>query len=403
MPQFVYKARNASLQTIEGEVFAETETEALARIDEMGCCPVWIREKEVEVREAKVTPLSERASHRDITVFTRQLAGLVKSGVPILRALRTVRDQSANPRFRQVVASLEETVREGRMLSEAMARHQGVFPDLYVSLVRSGESAGILDVILLRLAEARDKEEEVRKKLQAAMAYPMLVLIVGLITVFVMVTFFLPKITGFFRNFATLPLPTRILIHISDGFRHYWVWALVPIILSYAMFRRVTSGGKGRMLLDLFKLNLPIVGSFILESNIARFSRTMSLLINSGITIERSLALSAETMTSSVLKAEMLDVRRMTVHQGRPVAAGLKEAKHFPAYAQNMAAVGEESGRLDESMADVASFYEREVERRVAIATSLIEPLLILCVGGVVGFIVFAMMLPIFAMSQAVR
>ncbi|MEI6218742.1 MAG: type II secretion system F family protein, partial [bacterium] len=389
MPHFAYKARSAELQTIEGELVAETEVQALARLEEMGYCPVWVREKErVEITVARV-PLRERIPQRDVTIFTRQMVGLTKSGVPILRALRTVREQSTNARFRAVLVSLEETVRDGRMLSEALSKHPRVFPQLYVNMVRAGESAGILDVILLRLAEAMEREEEVRRKLQAAAAYPLLVLAVGAVTVFVVVTFFMPKIAGMFKN-VDLPLPTAILIGFSDVVRATWKWVLIPAVLFVLIFRRVTSGGKGRMYLDRIKLGLPVVGVFILQADIARFARTMSLLINAGITAEKSLALSADTLVNTVLRAEIEEVRRMTVQQGRSIASGLKVAAHIPVYLQSMAAVGEEGGRLDESFADVAFYYERELERQIGILTSMVEPILILAVGGVVGFIVFA-------------
>jgi type II secretory pathway component PulF len=401
MPHFAYKARSAELQTIEGELVAETEVQALARLEDMGYCPVWVREKErAEITVARV-PLRERIPQRDVTIFTRQMVGLTKSGVPILRALRTVREQSTNARFCAVLVSLEETVRDGRMLSEALSKHPRVFPQLYVNMVRAGESAGILDVILLRLAEAMEREEEVRRKLQAAAAYPLLVLAVGAVTVFVVVTFFMPKIAGMFKN-VDLPLPTAILIGFSDVVRATWKWVLIPAILLVLIFRRVTSGGKGRMHLDRIKLRLPVVGVFILQADIARFARTMSLLINAGITAEKSLALSADTLVNTVLRAEIEEVRRMTVQQGRSIASGLKVAAHIPVYLQSMAAVGEEGGRLDESFADVAFYYERELERQIGILTSMVEPILILAVGGVVGFIVFAMMLPIFEMSRAI-
>lgn len=402
MPHFSYKARNSELKTLEGDIVAENEAAALARLEAMGYTPVWVREKErAEVREPRV-PLRERVPQREVTVFTRQMIGLIKSGVPILRALHTVREQCTNPRFSAVLANLEEDVRNGGMLSDALARHPRVFPLLYVNMVRAGESAGILDVILLRLAQAREREDEIRRKLQAAAAYPVLVLAVGVVTVFVVLTFFMPKIAGMFGSMKDLPLPTAILIGISEKVRAYWLWVLIPVLLAVAIFRRTTSGGKGRMLVDRAKLQLPVLGKFFLQADIARFSRTMSLLINAGIPIEKSLTLSADTMGNVLLRAEIDEVRKTAVQQGRSVAFGLKNSKHIPPYLQSMAAVGEEGGRLDEAFVDVASYYECELERQIGIITSLIEPILILLVGSVVGFIVFAMMLPIFALTRSI-
>ncbi len=402
MPRFAYRAKVGPEKTIEGELTADNEKAALARIESMGYCPVWVREHEKGRDEPGQRLLLERIGRRDTGIFTRQLAGLLKSGVPILRSLRTVRDQTSNGRMRRTVGLIEDEIRDGKMLSDALSMHPGAFSQLYVNMVRSGESGGVLDVILLRLADAYDKEEELRGKLRSALAYPTLVLIVGAVTVFVMMTFFLPRIADLFRNFHDLPLPTRMLIRASDLCKHYWLWAVVPLVLVLSIFKRFATGSRGRLLVDKMKLGLPLAGEFIMQSEIARFARTLSLLIESGIPVERGLALSAGTVNNSVLRREIEQVRESTVSQGMSVAAGLKNAPFFPEYARNMIAVGEESGRIEESLKDVAQYYEREVDRRVVVATSLIEPILILVVGAIVGFIALAMMLPVFAITRAI-
>jgi type II secretory pathway component PulF len=401
MPKFLYKAKDGPEKTIDGELIAESRETALAVIEEMGYTPITVKEKGLDEDSLGRLPF-RRISTRDINVFTRQLAGLLKSGVPILRALRTVGEQSENVRFRRVVGEIEATVRDGAMLSAALAKHPRLFTELYVNMVRSGESAGVLDTILLRLADAREKEEDVRRKVSAALAYPSLVLVVGFVTVFVMLTFFLPRISDMFRSFSDLPMPTKILIGISDFCSKYWKAGLLPLILLIAILKRITSGGAGRGMVDSFKLRLPLAGKLIREAEVARFARTLSLLVEAGIPVERGLALSAATMNNSVLREEIDKVRRRTIEQGASIANGLRDASNFPSFARNMIAVGEESGRIDESLADVASFYEKEVDHSIALATSLIEPVLILLVGGVVGFIVFAMLLPIFAVTQSV-
>jgi len=279
MPTFVYRAKNGPVETVDGQLLAETESAALLKIENMGYSPVWIKEEEQAATSEGRTLSLRKIGQRDINIFTRQLAGLIKSGVPILRALRTVKEQSINRRFHTVVDDLESSVRDGKMLSDALSRHSNVFPELYVNMIRAGESAGVLDTILLRLAEAREKEEEIRKKVQSAMAYPMLVLVVGLLTIFVMVTFFLPKITDLFRNFSEVPLPTQILITVSDFCSDYWRIAIVAIVLLVAVVRRLTTGGNGRAVMDAFKLRLPVVGAFLKHADIARFARTFSLLV----------------------------------------------------------------------------------------------------------------------------
>lgn len=401
MPRYVYRAKSGPSNTLEGELFAENERVALGKIEGLGYCPVWVREKDSGKHSS--SPGSVRGIRtRDVNVFTRQLAGLIKSGVHILKALRIAREQCAGRGLQRLVSTLEDDVRDGHMLSESLAKYPSVFPAMYVNMVRSGESGGILDVILLKLAESRDREEEIRGKVRSALAYPALVLVVGIVTVFILVTFFLPKIVNLFRHFSDLPWPTRILIAISDFCGNHWIWIVVPLVLVAAVFQRMASGSTGRKFVDTLKLRIPLAGGLILKSEVARFARTFSLLIEAGIPVERGLTLSGGAMNNAVLRHEIEQVADQAVRQGSQVADGLRTATHFPDYARSMIAVGEEGGRMDETLADVAQFYEREVERSIVTITSLIEPILILFVGALVGFIAMAMMLPIFAVTQAV-
>jgi len=382
---------------------AENQGAVVGRLEEQGYSPVWIREGTAGEKPARSSAFAfGGVRRRDINIFSRQMAGMLKSGVPILRAIRTVREQTPNKRFAGVIGEIEASVRDGNMLSEAMSRHPAIFSRLYVNMVRAGESAGTQDAMLLRLAEAGEREEEVRRKVKGAMAYPALVVAVGVATVFVMLTFFMPRIISFIKDFSNLPMPTRILIGLSNACAKYWKWALIPLVVVALVIRRLTSGGSGRRLADMAKLKTPVFGKFVIEVEIARFARTMSLLVGSGLPMERALALSEETMNNVILKADVENIRKSAVEQGMSVAVGMKRAAFIPAMVTTMTAVGEESGRLDEAMADIAAFYEREVERKVMLVTTLIEPVLILLVGGMVGFIALALMLPIFSMSRSV-
>jgi len=363
------------------------------------------KDKEKDAGTAIGGIFGRRIAQREITVFTRQLASLIKSGVPILKALYTISEQTENPAFRKVIKDFENTIRDGSLLSEALQKYPALFSQLYVNMVRSGESGGVLDTILIRLAESREKEEEVRRKVQAATAYPALVVIVGIITVMVLLVFFLPRITGIFKDygFSKLPLPTRMIIGVSDFFSHSWYWFLLVIGLLYAVFKRMAALEKGRTMIDRLKLRTPLAGKFIIQSEIARFARTLSLLIQAGIPIEKALTLSGSVLNNSVLRDEVEEIRKGTVTNGMSVSAGLRKARYFPPFVANMAAVGEEGGKLDESMTEIALFYEKEVEQRSRVTTSLLEPILILVVGLVVGIIVAAMLLPIFELSTVVR
>lgn len=400
MPTFAYKAKNGPDKTVEGELIAESRATAIARIDAMGYSPVWIREKQQESGKGRGF-WERRISERDITVFTRQLASLTRSGVPILKALSTIGEQTENYRLARVIQTLEDTVRDGDMLSAALAQHPSLFPEIYINMARSGEAGGVLDTVLNRLADARDKNDELRRRIQAAMAYPTLILAVGIGTVFVLLTFFMPQVIDLFKDYRNLPLATRALIGISNFFSHYWYWIALVCFLIMAVLWRLAAMEKGKTFIDRIMLHAPFISRFVRLADIARFGRTLSLLINTGIPVDKALALSGATLNNTVLRDEIEKVRHDTVQQGMPLSAGLKRSRYFPALVANMAAVGEEAGRLDESLAEVASFYEKELDQRSRLAASLIEPILILVVGAVVGFIVSAMLLPIFEIGKA--
>ncbi len=399
MPKFEYRAKKGPGRTVEGELDAESEADAVSAVTAMGYSPIRVSRKEdLEKKGSRL--FGSLITRRHVTVFTRQLAGLTKSGVPILKALSIIGNQTANKRFKRALEGVGRKVRDGRMLSEGLADYPQQFPELYINMVRAGETGGVLDVVLERLAETREREEETRRKVQAAIAYPVLIVSVGVFTVFVLLAFFLPKVLALFEDREDLPLPTEILLGVSSFFSDYWLWMLAVAALFFALLRRFASMEQGRSFVDGLKLRLPLVGQFVLKSQIVRMARTLALLIESGIAIDKAMELSANAIENEVLKQEMLDVKDSTVRHGTSFADGLRDAEHFPAFVGNMSSVGEEAGRLEQSLVEVADFYEREVEHQSKLATSLLEPALILVVGGIVGFIVAAMLLPIFQLGS---
>jgi type II secretory pathway component PulF len=399
MRTFVYRAKHGPVRIVEGELAAESHAAALAALDARGYTPIWIREQEAEPRR-RAFWRGSRITTRDITILTRQLGSLIRAGVPILRALSTVSEQTDKGRLRRVIQDIQSTVRDGGMLSDALVKFPALFSELYVNMVRAGESAGVLETILQRLSDAREQEEDTRRKVQGALAYPVLVLSVGLMTVFVLLAFFLPRVASLFQEYRQLPLPTRALIATSRFFEVYWPWMASLAVLAVAVFHRLAAMEKGRAVVDRLRLAIPLLGQFVRLADISRFARTLSLLLGAGIPIDKALALGTATMRNAVFREELETVRRETVEQGQPLSAGLKRAAHIPTFVANMVAVGEESGHLEESLAEVAAFYEKEFEQLSRLATSLLEPSLILVVGGIVGFIVSAMLLPIFRIGM---
>jgi type II secretory pathway component PulF len=402
MPTFFYKAKQGPEKTVEGEIVAESRPAAMARLERMGCSPFSL--EEVAGRRSATAGARRRIRGRDITIFTRQLAGLLRAGVPILRALTTIQQQTENAAFQAILLEVSGSVRDGRTLSESLARHPALFPELFVNMVRSGESAGMLDEILMRLAEARESDDELRARVTGAIAYPALVLAVGIVSVFVILTFFLPKIMHLFDGMTqALPLPTRIVMGISGLFSQYW-WLMILVVGAGAwLVWRSLRTPEGRLALDSTLLRLPVIGDFARDTDVVRFARTLSLLVKAGISVDRALALSGNTLVNRKLRAAILAAADETVRQGATIADGFRRRPEIPAFVTNMVAVGEESGHLDEALLEVAAFYQRELDRDLRLVTTLLEPVLILVVGVVVGFIIFAMLLPIFQIGQAVR
>jgi general secretion pathway protein F len=404
MPTFLYRAKDGPARTLEGELEADSRGAALLAVDAMGYSPVWVREIDGPRRTRRRRLLrNRRVRRRDVTLFTRQVASLTRAGVPILRALATIANQTESARFAKVVRDVESTIRDGSMLSEALAKFPKLFPQLYINMVRSGESGGILDTILTRLTDAREREDEMRRKVQAATAYPLLIITVGIGTVFVLLTFFLPRVLDLFKDFEKLPFATRLLIGISETCSTNWHWILIFVLLFIAVLRRIAAGDKGKSFFDAMKLRLPLIGVFLRQSDVARFARTLALLIEAGIPIDRALLLARNTLHNAVLREEIDQIHNSTVRQGMPLSDGLRRSSLFPPLVSNMAAVGEEGGRLDEALFEVAQFYEKEVEQQSRLAMSLLEPILILVVGAIVGLIVAAMLLPIFELSTTLQ
>ncbi|MCK4881424.1 MAG: type II secretion system F family protein, partial [Candidatus Omnitrophica bacterium] len=305
--------------------------------------------------------------------------------------------QTENHSLRIVVDDLKQQVKDGKTLSEGMRRYPKIFNNLFLSMVQSGEQGGVLDEVLYKIAEHREKEQQMRRKIQSALAYPMVMLVVGIGTVFVMLTFFMPKFIGIFEKMKReLPLPTKALINTSHFMSEHWMWFIFAFVFVFVLFGRSRPGGKKKFLFDLIKLHTPLIKQFIRDAEIAKFCRTLGMLLKNGLPVYESLTLATNTLDNEALRKQLEVTGKEIVNQGATLSASLGKVKIFPNFAINMIAVGEEGGKLEGALSGVAEAYEKEVEQSISVMTSLLEPLLILVIGGIVGFIVFAMLLPIF-------
>ena len=341
-----------------------------------------------------------RVSAGQLVVSTRQLATLVKAGMPLLRALRTVSDQLEPGRLQQIFVVITSDVEAGAKLSEALSRHPKEFLPFYVNMIRAGEVGGLLDEILRRLAELLEKQQRIRQQVRSALMYPAFVMIAALSILVILMVFVVPTFLGMFTELGSaLPLPTRILVAVCDAIRLGWWWVALLLAGGTALLRTAMRTDTGKRLLDRLVLRLPVVGSLVHRLLIARFARTLGTLLSSGVPILAALETVRLTVFNSVLGDALKDLEQH-LKAGESLARPMELSRAFPPLVSRMVALGEETGQLDQMFAQIADSYEEEVAIQLGGLTQLLEPLLIVLVGGVVGFIVVAMFLPLLSLTK---
>lgn len=405
MPRYIYKAKKGPQELLEGTVDAETYNEAINKLAKQGYFPVSLQEeKEASLAAEKSTPFKRRKIRRlDISTFTRQISELLGSGVPLLQGLEVLSQQSTNKSFKLVIDDLSKTIQEGSTFSDALAKYPKLFSNLYVSITRSGELGGKLEYALGRLAGFMEKEDEMVSRVQQALAYPALMCTVGALTIIILMTVVVPRLVTMFTDIGqALPLPTQILIGISTFLTKYWWLVLFALIFAVYSVKRRLKSTEGRLALDAYLLKLPVVGPLINILEIARVSRTLATLLDSGIAILPALDSVVTTVQNQVIRAELVEGRDQ-VREGVSLGKSLKDAKNIPPYVVNMISVGEESGKLESVLFRVAASYELQADKAIRIFMTLLEPILILVMGFIVGFIVISMLLPIFQFNIMIR
>jgi len=415
MPVYSYVALNSEGKEVKGTLEAENPTLAAARIREMGYFPTRIKEQRLPTAKKEKgsalqmqikIPGFNRVGGKHLTEFTRQLATLIDAGLPLVRSLQILRDQTKPGPLRDIIVDLIERIEGGSTFSEALANHPRTFSKLYVNMVKAGEVGGVLEVVLNRIAEFMEKEMSLRRKIRGAMIYPIAVAVVASGIVSFILTFIIPTFKKMFAEFggvgANLPLPTRILIAASDFVKTKRYLGFAGIIFIIIVFKLITRIQKGKYLVDFIKLKLFIFGPIFLKTAIARFARTLGTLISSGVPILQALAIVKETSGNEVISRAMVKVHD-SIREGESIAKPLEEAKVFPPLVVNMVGVGEETGALDTMLIKVADAYEEEVDTAVAGLASILEPLLLIGMGVVVGFIVISLFLPLIKIAMMIH
>lgn len=341
-------------------------------------------------------------NRKAIVVFTRQLATLLKAGIPLLRSLQTLRDQLEPGRFKHIVTALADDVEGGVSFSEGLAQYPACFPEFYVNMIKAGELGGMLDEILRRLAEFLEKQQKLRDRVQSALMYPIFIMVAAVVILGILMAFVVPTFIKMFAELGSaLPLPTRILVAVSHGCQRGWplvLLAIVGLAVGSAAFVRWP---PGRLFVDRVKLKLPLFGPLIERIAVARFARTLGTLLTSGVPILGALETSRATVGNELM-AQALDAVHERIKAGETVARPMEDSGVFPPLVVRMVALGEETGQLDKMLVQIADNYEEEVDVQVAGLTQLLEPVLIVGMGLVVGFIVISMFLPLFSLARLI-
>lgn len=402
MARFAYRAKDQTLRLVEGTIEADNEATAISRLSTQGIYPLLLSEV-TTTGAPKRRNQPARVSARTLAYATHQLADLIGGGLPLLSALNLLAKQTEQPALARTIEALADAVRDGRSLSDALADHPQMFPPLYRSMVRAGEAAGGLEQALTRLAELGEHEAELRSRVISASAYPLFVLCVAVTMMIFLIAYVIPKLSlVFIETGQLLPLPTRILLSVSQLFTHWWWALLLGLGVAVMSARQWYSSALGKALVDRMVIRVPAFGMLVRKLETARFARNLGTMVGQGVPILQALDVVATNMANNTLRTAILNVRD-AVREGSTLATALAETGQFPVFVSNMVAVGEESGTVDAALSKIGTNYEREVDRVITSLTTVLEPVLLVVVGGIVMFIVLAMLLPVFQIGLVVQ
>ena len=402
MASYAFKAVDLAGLPARGEVEADSKQAVADQLRERGLVVLDIADqaKSLDIN----LELFQRVKARDLTVMTRQLATMVSSGMTILRALYVLEAQTESKLLAAALLGVRKDVEAGLALSDALERHPKAFSPLYVAMVRSGETGGMLEDALQRIAHQLERDDSLRRQVRAAMIYPGVIVSFAILILIALVAFIVPVFEKVFKDFGgKLPAITKLTVGVSHAFTSYWYLIIAGVILAAVGFHRWRKSDWGRPQWDAFRLRIPFrIGDIVQKVSLARWSRTLSALMGAGVPILQALEITGQTGGNKVIERAMANVTT-SVKAGGTLAAPLRESPVFPAMVVHMIGVGEETGALDHMLTKVADFYEDEVNAAVKALTSILEPVMIVVVGGIVGFIVISMYLPMFKVYDEIK
>ena len=401
---YKYKAIDNTGRPIEAEFHANTKDEVLSMLREKGYTPVKIELQEQKSKDVgDIGIFQKKVKIKDISVFCKQLYTMLNAGMPLSNALDVLADQTENKVLRLTTKDVYSQVQTGAVLSQAMKKHKKIFPNLLITMVEAGEMTGNLDNVLAKMSEHYEKENKINSKIKGAMVYPAVLSVAAVSVVIFLLTFIMPTFTGMFTSSGVeLPLPTRILMGISDALKNYWYIFIAVIGTIIFAINRYGKTETGKRQFDSLKLRIPVVGSSVTKIATSRFTRTLSTLMASGIPIVPAMEAAANVTNNQIVIDGMKKVVE-DVKKGLSISYLLKTMHFFPPMVISMVGIGEESGSLEEMLSKTADYYDEELDASIQKMLALLEPLLIIFMGVIVGFIVISMMLPIFDLTQTIQ
>ena len=404
MPVYKYVGRDVFNRLRKGSVEADNPELAKNLILARGIVAIEkLKEDTGFLKKELSFSFLDRVSLKDVALFTRQLYAMVHAGIPIVNALKILKEQVPNKRLKAIAEDMATFIEEGGRFSTALAKYRNVFGDLYISMIRAAEEAGTLEETLKRLAEHLEKIEKLRGKVKSAMFYPVFVTIVATVIIVGILVFVIPTFQKLYESLGgKLPALTQLVINISNWLRDYIGWFVLGLVVLAVVLVQLRKIRKARYVMDAILLKTPVFGDLILKSSIANFSRTLASMLASGLNVLDALEIAGDTANNEVIKEAILEVRKQ-VERGVSIGTALARYRIFPPMLVNMVSIGEEAGTVDHMLEKVAEFYEEEVDRTVDALTSLIEPLMIVFIGGAIGFIIVAMYLPIFKIGELIK
>ncbi len=406
MPVYEYKALTDKGKTKSGIIDALSKQDAKEKIKAQKLYPVEIvasDDDRVSKGKKRFYRFFGSVNKTEFIYSIRQIATLLSAGVPLDETLSGVVQQTKNAQLKRVMAQVLDRVREGSSLADALKEHPSVFSETFCTMVMAGESSGTLELILEQLAAFLEQQDEYKKKMRSALVYPIFILFVGVTVLFFLLSFVVPRVVSLFADLHTvLPLPTRILIAVSGFLKSYWWIIVIVVLLVVFMFRFWTKTQKGRYAFHLFLLKSPMLGDLIIKSTFSKFSNTLATLLKNGVTLVVSLDIVKNIVNNIVIQSAMENVKEQVI-EGVSMSEAMKQYDFIPGSMIQMISSGEKSGEIESLLFKVGHSYEREVDSKLQLFASMVEPILILVLGGIVGFVVMAILLPIFEMSQLIK